>query len=200
MKGWCMMKRNLSVLLMVSFVLCLSLAFVAGCAKKAVVKEEAAAPKETAVQPQAQAAPEVKTKEAPPAPVKERVQEMKKEAAAAPQKAPYEFVDIHFDFDKYNLRPGDRDILKKHGEWLAKNGDYTVRIEGNCDERGTVEYNLALGERRATEAKKYLVELGIAEKRVSTVSYGKERPLDSGHNEEAWAKNRRDHFAVSQTK
>jgi peptidoglycan-associated lipoprotein len=131
-----------------------------------------------------------------PAPM-EKMPEMKMEAAAAPEQAPYEFTDIHFDFDKYTLRPGDREILKGHAEWLQKNEDYTVRIEGNCDERGTAEYNMALGDRRAGEAKKYLVELGVAEKRITTVSYGKERPLDPGHNEEAWAKNRRDHFVLT---
>jgi peptidoglycan-associated lipoprotein len=75
-----------------------------------------------------------------------------------------------------------------------------VLIEGHCDERGTTEYNLALGERRAKEAKKYFVELGIDGKRIKTISYGKERPLDPGNNEEAWAKNRRDHFVVTPKK
>jgi len=104
------------------------------------------------------------------------------------------FEDIHFDYDKYYLKPEARESLKKNTAWLAKNKNYTVVIEGNCDERGTVEYNLALGERRAAEAMKYFVELGIDKKRIKTISYGKERPLDPEHNEEAWAKNRRDHF------
>ena len=71
-----------------------------------------------------------------------------------------------------------------------------IQIEGHCDERGTVEYNLALGERRANSAKRYLTSLGIPENRISTISYGKERPLDPGHNEEAWTKNRRAHFVI----
>jgi peptidoglycan-associated lipoprotein len=104
------------------------------------------------------------------------------------------FEDIHFDYDKYYLKPEARESLKKNAAWLAKNKNYTIVIEGNCDERGTVEYNLALGERRAAEAMKYFVELGIDKKRIKTISYGKERPLDPEHNEEAWAKNRRDHF------
>jgi len=104
------------------------------------------------------------------------------------------FEDIHFDYDKYYLKPEDRENLKKDAAWLAKHKNHIVVIEGNCDERGTVEYNLALGERRAAEAMKYLVELGIDKKRIKTISYGKERPLDPEHNEEAWAKNRRDHF------
>jgi peptidoglycan-associated lipoprotein len=77
-----------------------------------------------------------------------------------------------------------------------KNPSVKIQIEGHCDERGTVEYNLALGERRANSAKRYLSSLGLTVNRVSTISYGKEKPLDPGHNEEAWAKNRRDHFIV----
>lgn len=203
MKGLCTGKRSMATVFMITMIFCLSTLLVTGCAKKEVVKEEAAATMETKAEPLAPPPAEVKTQEpeATPQPMKEEAGEMKKEAAAAPeQPAPYEFIDIHFDFDKYNLRPGDREILKKHGEWLVKNSDYSVRIEGNCDERGTAEYNLALGERRAREAKKYLIELGVAEKRTNTVSYGKERPLDPGHNEEAWAKNRRDHFVITPTK
>jgi peptidoglycan-associated lipoprotein len=104
------------------------------------------------------------------------------------------FEDIYFDYDKYYLKPEARESLKKDAAWLAKHKNYNVVIEGNCDERGTVEYNLALGERRAAEAMKYFVELGIEKKRIKTISYGKERPLDPEHNEEAWAKNRRDNF------
>ena len=110
------------------------------------------------------------------------------------------FADIRFDFDKYNLMPAAREILKGQAEWLAKNKDYLLVIEGNCDERGTTEYNLALGERRASEAMKYLIELGIDGSRIKTISYGKETPLDPGHNEEAWAKNRRDHFVITSKK
>ncbi len=104
--------------------------------------------------------------------------------------------DIHFDFDRYEVRREDEEILKEDAAWLKKNPRMKVQVEGHCDERGTVEYNLALGERRASYAKQYLVSLGIASDRISTISYGKERPLDTGHNEEAWAKNRRVHFVV----
>ncbi|MFH0985273.1 MAG: peptidoglycan-associated lipoprotein Pal, partial [Candidatus Omnitrophota bacterium] len=117
-------------------------------------------------------------------------------ATAVAAKADIELADINFDFDKSALRAKDREILKGHAEWLMKNKDYTVLIEGNCDERGTTEYNLALGERRASEAMKYLVGLGVEKERIKTISYGEERPLDPGHNEEAWAKNRRDHFVI----
>jgi len=104
--------------------------------------------------------------------------------------------DIHFDFDKYDIRPQDGLILQENAVVLTKHPAVKVQIEGHCDERGTVEYNLALGERRANNAKKYLVSLGVPKDRISTISYGKERPLDPGHNEEAWAKNRRDYSVI----
>lgn len=98
---------------------------------------------------------------------------------------------VFFDFDKYNLKPGAQDTLKKQAAWLQKYPNVTVTIEGHCDERGTREYNLALGERRANAVKDYLSALGIARTRVNTISYGKERPVALGHNEAAWAQNRR---------
>ncbi|MGD0919844.1 MAG: peptidoglycan-associated lipoprotein Pal [Thermodesulfobacteriota bacterium] len=104
--------------------------------------------------------------------------------------------DIHFDFDKYDFRREDEEILKENAAWMKKNPKMKIQIEGHCDERGTSEYNLALGERRANMTKRYLVSLGIASDRISIISYGKERPLDPGHNEEAWAKNRRAHIVV----
>ncbi|PKN51043.1 MAG: peptidoglycan-associated lipoprotein [Deltaproteobacteria bacterium HGW-Deltaproteobacteria-13] len=108
-----------------------------------------------------------------------------------------DLTDIHFDFDKYNLRPEDRQILTGNADYLLKNKNVKIIIEGNCDERGTAEYNLALGDRRANEAMNFLVNSGVNRKRIKTISYGMERPLDPAHNEEAWAKNRRDHFVVS---
>ena len=104
--------------------------------------------------------------------------------------------DIHFDFDKYDVRRVDEEILKENAAWLKNNPKMKIQIEGHCDERGTVEYNLALGERRASNTKKYLVFLGIPPDRISTISYGEERPLDKGHHEEAWDKNRRAHIVV----
>ena len=105
-------------------------------------------------------------------------------------------LPIHFDFDKYSLKPDSVKKLDRSAEVLAQNPAVTVRIEGNCDERGTNEYNLALGERRANNTKKYLISLGIASDRISAISYGKESPLDPGRNEDAWAKNRRAHIVV----
>ena len=104
--------------------------------------------------------------------------------------------DIHFDFDKYDIRRADEAILKENAVFLKNNPKMKVQIEGHCDERGTVEYNLALGERRANNTKKFLVTLGIPSDRISAISYGKEKPLDKGHDEEAWGKNRRAHIVV----
>jgi peptidoglycan-associated lipoprotein len=104
---------------------------------------------------------------------------------------------IFFDFDKSVLKPEAQALLKKKAEWLKANSAAKMVVEGNCDERGTAEYNLALGERRAESAKKFLVDLGIDAKRISTISFGEERPIDPRHNEEAWAKNRNDGFVIN---
>ncbi len=98
---------------------------------------------------------------------------------------------VFFDFDRYSLRPDAREILQRQAQWLQKYPSVTITVEGHCDERGTREYNLALGERRANAAKNYLVALGINPNRVKTISYGKERPAVTGSNEAAWAQNRR---------
>jgi peptidoglycan-associated lipoprotein len=108
----------------------------------------------------------------------------------------FEQNDVYFDFDQYNITPEGRKILAQKASFLKVHPELKVRIEGHCDERGTTEYNLALGERRANEVKKYLAFLGIADNRISTISYGKERPAIIGHNEEAWAKNRRVHLDI----
>jgi peptidoglycan-associated lipoprotein len=104
---------------------------------------------------------------------------------------------LFFDFDKSDLRPDARAQVEKWAQWLKKYPQNTVTIEGHCDERGTREYNLALGERRAAAAKKYLAALGIEARRVATISYGKERPAVVGSNEAAWAQNRRDVMVVN---
>ncbi len=103
---------------------------------------------------------------------------------------------IHFDFDDYSLRDDAKEILRKHAQWLKEHPSVKLVIEGHCDERGTSEYNLALGQKRAESAKAFLVELGIDPSRIETVSFGEEIPLDPGHNEEAWAKNRRAEFVI----
>lgn len=103
---------------------------------------------------------------------------------------------IYFDFDRSELKPESREILKAKAAWLKEHPEFSVRVEGYCDERGTEEYNIALGERRANAAWKYLNALGISGDRMDTVSYGEERPIDPGHNEDAWRKNRRDQFKL----
>lgn len=105
--------------------------------------------------------------------------------------------DIYFDFDRSTLSPAAQDNLLRKAEWLRENPDATATIEGHCDERGTNEYNLALGDRRAESAKAFLTDLGIDPARLTTISYGEERPVDPRNTEEAWAKNRRDHFVVN---
>jgi peptidoglycan-associated lipoprotein len=116
--------------------------------------------------------------------------------------APREFVgvrdlvDVYFDFDKYAIRPHDAETLNANARWLRANMDAHVLIEGHCDERGTEEYNLSLGDRRAKAAVDYLVAQGIAPARMVTISYGKERPQCTDHHEVCWAKNRRAHFLV----
>lgn len=126
-------------------------------------------------------------------------EERLKEAAAKREAARNQFLtqDIYFDFDSFSILPEAQEILSSKAEWLQNNPDATVTIEGHCDERGTIEYNLALGDRRGESAKAFLVNLGIAKSRLNTISYGEERPLDPGNNENAWGKNRRAHFVTN---
>ncbi len=105
--------------------------------------------------------------------------------------------DIHFPFDQATLTDQARGVLEKHALWLQNHREAKVGVEGHCDERGTAEYNLALGDKRARAARDYLLSLGVAADRLTSVSYGKEKPLDAASNEEAWTKNRRAHFSVS---
>jgi peptidoglycan-associated lipoprotein len=105
--------------------------------------------------------------------------------------------DINFGYDRATLTPEAQAILEQHALWLQTHRDVRVRVEGHCDERGTVEYNLALGDQRAQVAREYLVGLGVSPERLTAVSYGKERPLDPGSSEAAWTRNRRAHFVVS---
>jgi peptidoglycan-associated lipoprotein len=173
-------------------ILCIGL-ILTGCPKKTVMKEEPSVKQEEAA----------KREEAAK---KEETAKKEFETSMVAKKTPgiegevFEsslLKDIHFDFDKYDIRPGDAAILKENAALLKKYTNVKIQVEGHCDERGTVEYNLALGERRANHAKNYLVSLGISPARISTISYGKEKPLDLGHNEEAWAKNRRAHTVVT---
>ena len=137
-----------------------------------------------------------KVVDASPEPVAEEKEEVAEEVVAYKVPDVVMQEDIYFDFDKSILSPSAQDNLLRKAEWLRENYDATVTIEGHCDERGTNEYNLALGDRRAESAKDFLSDLGIDPSRLSTISYGEERPVDPRRNEEAWAKNRRSHFKV----
>jgi len=121
------------------------------------------------------------------------VDEQNLSAAAA---AGQGLTDVHFDFDRYNLTPEAREILRVDYGILKKMSDPEILVEGHCDNRGTVEYNLALGQRRAESVRSYLIGLGMPASRVSTISYGEEKPLDPSDSEEAWALNRRAHIVV----
>ena len=105
-------------------------------------------------------------------------------------------LPIYFDFDKSDIRADQKDRIKKNGDLLNGSAKARVRVEGNTDERGTNEYNMALGERRAVTAVKYLVNMGVAEARIDTLSFGEEKPLNLGHDEMAWSQNRRDDFVI----
>jgi peptidoglycan-associated lipoprotein len=195
------MKKNLTWL-GIFIVLVFGLTIFTGCAeKKAVVKDGAAQDQQMAADKAAKdkaeadrLAREQAEKDAAMKAQAEKEQEAKVQAAATIEVA---VKDINFDFDKSNIRPDAREVLKANADYILKSSVASIVIEGNCDERGTTEYNMALGERRAREAKKYLVNLGVKEAKMKTISYGKERPLDPGHDEAAWEKNRRDHFVVT---
>jgi len=123
----------------------------------------------------------------PPAPVLPRVSEFADNA---------NLQDVYFEFDKYDIRPDAARILDANATWLKANARNLVLIEGHCDERGTAEYNLALGERRAKSTMNYLVGQGVAASRITVISYGKERPVCTEKTEACWAKNRRAHHLV----
>jgi peptidoglycan-associated lipoprotein len=205
------MKRTMIILLVFGFVLS-SFLFTASCAKKQVIQEPVV---DTAAIERERLAKEAAEKAAREAAEKERLareaaekERLAREAAEKERLAreaaeklrqeisAFESQNISFDYDKSELKPEAQDILKGKATFLQTHPDYNVSIAGNCDERGTNEYNLALGERRATAASKFIGALGVSENRISTVSYGEERPVDTGHNEDAWSKNRRDEFKL----
>ncbi|MEW6616739.1 MAG: peptidoglycan-associated lipoprotein Pal [Thermodesulfobacteriota bacterium] len=213
------MVKKLSVYLLVfSLTFSLSL-FLNACVKK-VLKEEAVKTEEEVLpeeEPRGELKEEPKVsqplesekddKAAREAQLKEeelREQREREEAASREEAAKieaqlreeFENTDVHFDFDKFSLTNKAREILAKKASWLQGHTGVKIKIEGHCDERGSNEYNMALGERRADSAMKYLVNAGVEASRVETISYGEEKPLDPGHNEDAWAKNRRAHFKI----
>jgi peptidoglycan-associated lipoprotein len=119
-----------------------------------------------------------------------------KEAKAMAAKKRFENQDVHFEYDSSELSSMAKMLLKEKAAWLKENSSASVTIEGHCDERGTTEYNLALGERRASTVKIYLINLGVAGSRLNTISYGEEKPIDPGTTEAAYRKNRRAHFVL----
>lgn len=201
------MKRNLVVATLVVFAFS-SIFLLSSCAKKQVITEEkemeAPAPEvakeEKAAVP---AAKEEKMEEAKIERLKELEEAKKQEAAIDEEKAwmerraaKFEAEAIYFDFDKSFIRLEYRPVLQEKAAFLKDYPDMRVRIEGNCDERGTNEYNLALGDRRGSSAKNFLISLGIAADRIETISYGEERPRGLGHDEASWSQNRRDDFVL----
>ncbi len=172
--------------------------FLVGCPKKAPVSPvKPAEPAKPAEAPVARPA----VPKPPPAPIpapQANVEDEDAKKAREFQQAMrlFESELIHFDFDRSEIKNRYKPVLNRKASFLKSYPNARIQIEGHCDERGSVQYNLALGDRRANSAKAYLVALGISADRISTISFGEERPVDSGNNEEAWAKNRRDRFVI----
>jgi len=165
-----------------------------GCPKKSEVTTAPTAPQETAPVAEPEKVPSKEEGAQKPSPNESMESAAAREAAAA---AAAGMHPIYFDFDQSFIRNDAKDVLKANAEWLKAHPKSMVRIEGNCDERGTKEYNQALGQRRAASAKKYLVDLGISAKRISLVSYGKEKPICSESSEGCMQKNRRDDLVAA---
>ena len=177
----------------VIFVSILALVVIGGCAKKSPMEPQATATPEPAPASQ----PQVETYQ-PPAPQPEAPAQPAMEPAAAPMpmEKKVKLADVFFAFDVYALSPAARKTLSDNADLLRKNPGANILIEGHCDERGTREYNLGLGERRANSTRNYLVSLGVNASRIQTVSYGEDRPFAMGHDESAWSQNRRAHIFV----
>lgn len=201
------MKRNVWMIGSLAIICSFMFIFAAGCAKAPVVKEEVALQEGESVIATAETAP-AKVEEVVAAPKEEAKkvvedQGMTEKAlweALLAEAAMYKDRDIYFAFDRYDLNQESRQNLGRLANWILIHEEFEVTIEGHCDERGTTEYNLALGERRAEAAKAYIINLGVDIGKVATISYGEELPLDPGHDEAAWSKNRRGHFLVYPSK
>jgi peptidoglycan-associated lipoprotein len=194
----------------------LSVAFLVGCSKKAAIRNETVAsgqsPAKTVTSDKKSGESTLREQELREQAFREQTLRDQAARGKVPETASrgsaekdgailkgVQIPDIYFDYNAYNLKPESQTILKEGAQAYLKQPTYRLVIEGHCDERGTAEYNLALGQKRADEAAKFLTDLGIAKERIKTISYGKERPLDRGHNETAYAKNRRDHFVLSES-
>lgn len=181
--------------------LLMSAVVLAGCAKRPATTQ-AAAPAPTGATGTTAATPPPSAPSTAAAPPSAPATAAPQAPASTARPSPKEFMavadlkDINFDFDKYNIRSGDAKVLDENAKWLKSHEDQLVLIEGHCDERGTNEYNLALGERRAKSTMNYLVSQGVQASRITIISYGEERPLCTEKNEACWSKNRRAHFLV----
>jgi len=196
-------KKMMTGMIVLAFI-CSSFLLMTSCAKKQIQVSEPVQPATQEVKAEegeAKAAEEAKSaseQEArDEAERQARLRDLKMAQKLADEIRNFEAENIYFAFDRSDLTDESKSALREKGNWLRANGDYSVNISGNCDERGTAEYNLALGERRAHAAKKFLMGLGISENRLATISYGEERPVDPGRNDEAWAKNRNDQFTLT---
>lgn len=186
------MKKMMIVMLVLTFAGA-SVFMMASCAKKVGKVDEPAA--QPAPSPPAMMAPAAPA--APTAPTAPSTKPVEDATALRSAIQAFESTHVYFDYDKSDIKADAKPVLEKKAEFLRAHSQYKVNIEGYCDERGTNEYNMALGERRAKAAMKYLNALGISANRMSTISYGEERPADPGHNEAAWAKNRRAEFKLA---
>lgn len=196
-----MVRKNWTVAVWILAMICMVFFSVSSCTKKKISSEPAAATAEE--EARRRAAEEARQKEL------ERQRTLNEENLSdeslsddmaiqrtATAQTRFENEDIFFEFDSIRLTPGAQEVLVQKAKWLRANPDAGVTIEGHCDNRGTNEYNLALGEGRAQSARAFLVDLGIDAARLNTISYGEERPIDMTQSEAAWARNRRAHFVI----
>ncbi len=190
--------RNLVMVMMVA-----GLALTMSCAKKNIAGDTAAMKGNTAGISAEEEAARRAAQEKARLMEEQRLQEQALQEDAARQRnlqmsarEQFENQDVLFDYDSAVLSAEARQLLKIKAKWLDVNAGYNIVVQGHCDERGTTEYNLALGDQRAAAVKAFLMDLGISGARITTISYGEEKPLDPGNNEAAWARNRRAHFVI----
>lgn len=188
------MRRNIWMALALAVILPAML-FTVSCAKKQV-DSGTQTPEPVAQQPAQQPAATTDNADENARLEAERLQAEEAERTRMAAKNAFVNEDVYFEFDSAALLPMAQNLLRQKADYLRALPGLSVTIEGHCDERGTDAYNMALGERRAEAAKAFMINMGVSASRLNTISYGEERPADFGHNEEAWAKNRRAHFAV----
>lgn len=193
-KNWTVLALTLALALLVTF-------SVASCAKKKISSEPATTTTEEEAQRRAEEQARQRELKRRQALQEENLGDESRSREMADQRTGsakniFENEDVYFEFDSIRLAPDAQEILTKKAKWLRANPAATITIEGHCDNRGTNEYNLALGEGRAQSARAFLVDLGIKSSRLNTISYGEERPIDLTQSEQGWARNRRAHFVI----